>query len=80
MAKNSVSLRNEREENYVRIITASYNADGDLIIAGHDLGDRVQTFFACSEYEYAWAIRAVHLPKLKRALGNPDNLLECSKR
>ncbi|MBX3055330.1 MAG: hypothetical protein KF770_02560 [Anaerolineae bacterium] len=79
MAPSSVILRNEKRENDSRYLAASYNTDGDLIIEGQDLGENVQSFFGCIEYEWTWTIRATNLPSLKQALGNSDNVLESLK-
>lgn len=79
MALSSVILRNEKRENDSRYLAASYNTDGDLIIEGQDLGENVQSFFGCIEYEWTWTIRATNLPSLKQALGNSDNVLESLK-
>ena len=64
----TVVLRNERDENGGRLLEATYNGHGDLVIQGRDWGTEVARFWGGTEYEWAWTIRAAEIPTLLAAL------------
>ena len=74
-----VVLRDERDQNGSRYLSASFSDQGDLVFAGQDLGKAVEEFFGESEYEWFWTVRMAALPALAAALAatlsKPDDLL-----
>ena len=46
-----------------------YNAEGDLVWTGHDLGSAPMAFFGGSDYEFWRTVREANLPALLAALG-----------
>ena len=70
-----VILRQTKDKLGSRYLEARLEPSGDVVIDGQDLGG-VEIFGAgIREYEYAWTIRAVDVPKLAKALGTADNVL-----
>ncbi|HVK55708.1 MAG TPA: hypothetical protein VM532_11845 [Burkholderiales bacterium] len=76
---HSVVLRDERTDGDTRYLGAKYCANGDLLIEGQDIGDRVEAVFGYIEYEWMWTIKSTNLPKLAKALGVKSNLLGALK-
>lgn len=77
--KEKTILRNERNKQGFRFLSAEIQHNGDLIFEGQDIGPVVEEFFGSSEYEWRWTIKAEHIPILQRVLtedGNIINLLE----
>jgi hypothetical protein len=74
---NSVTLRDTRDEDGSRQLSASLKGDGALLIEGQDLGPGVERFFGpgLTEYEWAWIIRPPGVKKLKLALACDDDVL-----
>lgn len=68
-----VTLRSIRDSEGTRYLSASLNANGDLVIDGQDLGPGVEAFFGPGIREYEWArtVRRPHVPTLLAALGGP---------
>ena len=75
----SVVLRDERTESDIRYLNASFNDLGYIVIYGQDIGDGVEKFFGCLEYEWTWTILAGDVSALAKALGAGDNLLAVLK-
>jgi hypothetical protein len=75
----SVVLRNERTQTDIRYLNASFNDHGDVVIYGQDIGDGVEDFFGCREYEWTWTILAGDISALAKALGARKNLLAVLK-
>lgn len=63
-----VTLRDMSEPGNSRSLTASLVGE-DLVIEGRDFGTSVKGVMGSSEYEWAWTIKAAHIPQLKEALG-----------
>lgn len=74
-------LRQTRNEDGTRYLAAKLQANGDIVIEGQDLGNGVERIFGegIREYEWAWTIRAIDVPKLSEVLGSPPNLLKAFK-
>ena len=74
---SSVILRHTRDADGSRYLAARREANGDIVIVGQDLGRGVESVFGggCSEYEWAWTIRAAAVPKLAEALGGVTDVL-----
>src|SRR5213592_2233110 len=53
-----VVLRDERDGKDTRNLQAEINEDGDLVLAGQDLGPTVREFFQTHEYEYFYTTPA----------------------
>ena len=71
----NVVLRNERVDQDSRLLEATYIDQGDLVIQGRDWGAETEDFWGSTEYEWAWTISAVEIPKLLAALNLKENLL-----
>jgi hypothetical protein len=78
---NYVTLRNTRDEEGSRQLSASLKGDGALLIEGQDIGPGVERFFGpgLTEYEWAWIIRPPEVKKLKLALACDDDILAALK-
>lgn len=70
-----VTLRNIKDVDGIRMLEASINDEGDLLISGYDLGDGVERMWGVREYEWEWTVTAANLPLLLNALGVTDYLL-----
>lgn len=75
MNTTHVVLRQTNDVDGLRWLEASINADGDVVIAGQDLGDGVEAALGFREYEWIWTIPARGVPALLAALGTDDNPL-----
>lgn len=66
-----VVLRDLSDARDRRYLAAELTSEGDLLMQGQDLGDGVEAVFGegFREYEWAWTVRAAHVPKLLEALG-----------
>lgn len=73
--KTRAVLRDERTDGDMRYLGVTWSRDGDLVIEGQDLGDRVEAAFGYREYEWIWTIGRADLPRLAEALGTRGNLL-----
>ena len=73
---NYVTLRDTRDEDGSRQLSATLKGDGALLIEGQDLGPGVERFFGpgLTEYEWAWIIRPPGVKTLKLALARDDVL------
>ena len=74
-----VVLKDERGEDGLRYLGASYAENGDLRIEGHDIGAQVDSIFGYREYEWIWTIARTDLTKLATALGTKSSLLDALK-
>lgn len=75
MATNYVVLRDEKNIHDSRLLTASLNAAGDVVIEGRDWGDKVEKLLGEREYEWVWTIASADVPRLRHALGTTSNVL-----
>jgi hypothetical protein len=50
-------------------LSASINAEGDLILSGSDLSSWAKQAFSTDEYEYFYVVKAAHVAQLCAALG-----------
>jgi hypothetical protein len=78
--RKMVMLREEHGKKGSRYFSASYRPGGNLIFEGQDLGAGVREVFGFFEYEWVWTVHASSLPALKKALGNPRDLLLALKK
>ncbi|MFZ2362403.1 MAG: hypothetical protein WA040_23895 [Anaerolineae bacterium] len=71
-----VTLRDTRDEDGTRHLSARLKGDGALLIEGQDLGPGVERFFGpgLTEYEWVWTIRPSGVRTLKLALAADDVL------
>ena len=76
----AVVLRDSEDAEGTRLLMASLNGDGDIVIEGRDYGDGVEKVLGVREYEWAWKIPAGQLPALRRALEADDDVLSALKR
>jgi hypothetical protein len=78
---NYVTLRDSRDEDGSRHLSASLKKDGTLLIEGQDIGLGVERFFGPgqAEYEWAWIIRPPGVRTLKLALACDNDLLAVLK-
>ncbi len=70
-----VVLREERDKDDIRHLSARLLDNGDLLFEGQDLGASVEKFFGYREYEWDWTIKAEHLPAFAKALGTTGEIL-----
>jgi hypothetical protein len=72
-----VVLRQSSDELGSRYVEARTEPSGDVVIMGQDLGQGVEDVFGEGnrEYEWAWTIRAVNVPRMVRALGGSTDAL-----
>ena len=56
-------------------LTGSINKDGDLVLAGSDLGAMVKEMFETDEYEYFYVVKASDVPRVCAALGTTSDAL-----
>lgn len=75
-----ITLRDERNETDARYLSVSLKSGGDIVFEGQDIGDEVRECFNCAEYEWIWTIRAVNVPALNSALGNPKDIGDCLRQ
>jgi hypothetical protein len=73
---NYMTLRDARDEDGRRQLSASLKGDGTLLIEGQDLGPGVERFFGPgqTEYEWAWIIQPPGVRALQLALASDDVL------
>ncbi len=65
---SKVTLRAEIEGSDQRHLWAQIESNGDLVIAGQDLGPSVEQFFGEREYEWAHTIKKQHIPQFLELL------------
>jgi hypothetical protein len=75
MATTHVVLRDEKQPHDSRLLEASLNSAGDVVIEGRDWGDSVEQILGEREYEWAWTIASADVPALLSALGGAGNVL-----
>jgi len=75
-----VVLRDERTKSNRRFLSARHKRKSDLIFEGHDIGDGVGAVWGCTEYEWAWTVKAHDIPKLMLALDVRRKLMTEIKR
>ena len=78
---NYVTLRDTRDEDGSRQLSASLKGDGALLIEGQDIGPGVERFFGpgLTEYEWAWIIQPPGVGMLKLALACGNDILAALK-
>jgi hypothetical protein len=79
-APRVVVLHDSEDAEGTRLLEAFLSSDGDILIQGRDYGDGVEKILGMREYEWAWKIRAGHVPALLRALEADDDVLSALKR
>jgi len=57
------------ESDEIKVLVEAYFENGDLLIDGYDIGERVKEFWGDSDYEYTTRVVAASLPALYAALG-----------
>ncbi len=57
-----------------RILEVELREDGSLLIHGQDFGSDVEAIFGRDEYEWYKTITVDDVPRLRRALGVPDEV------
>jgi hypothetical protein len=74
MNERRIVLRDQRDKDGLRHLSARLNADGALLVEGQDLGPGVSRVFGddITEYEWVHTVAASHVPALVTALGGPD--------
>lgn len=75
MRTTHVVLRDEKSANNSRLLEASFNSAGDVVIEGRDWGDGVEEILGEREYEWSWAIASADVPALLSALEATGNVL-----
>ena len=65
---SKVTLRAEIEGSDQRHVWAQIESNGDLVIAGQDLGPTVVQFFGEREYEWAHTIKKQYIPQFLELL------------
>ena len=75
MTTTHIVLRDEKQANDSRLLEASLNSAGDVVIEGRDWGDSVEQILGEREYEWAWTIASADVPALLKALGATGNVL-----
>lgn len=78
-----VMLRDTQDEDGRRQQSARLQADGTLLVEGHDMGRGVESFFGPGQTEYEWALTILPpgVNKLKLALScNGDVLVALKDR
>ena len=75
--RKKVTLRNLRDNQGIRYLTASLLSDGTLKIEGQDLGEGVERVFGPNncEYEWSYTIQPPDVLALASALGDGGNVL-----
>jgi hypothetical protein len=63
-----VILRDQRDADGVRSLSATHVPGGGIFIEGHDLGAGVERIFGFREYEWTWDIEADAVPAAIAAL------------
>ena len=76
-----VTLRDVKDALGTRQLWATLES-GDVVIQGVDRGKGVSQVFGdgVTEYEWAWTIRAAHVPALLQALGGGTDVLASLQR
>ncbi len=63
--KHSVTLKEARSDNReVSLLEAYFDENGDLVLAGYDLGESVREMWGDSDYEYWRRVKAEHVPEV----------------
>ncbi len=75
MTTYHVILRNVNDSDGSRLLEASINRNGEVVIEGRDYGDGVERIFGVREYEWIWTIPAAEVPVLLRALDASGDVL-----
>jgi hypothetical protein len=75
-----VILRKVNDSDGSRLLRASLNSMGDVIIEGRDYGAGVERIFGVREYEWAWTIPAASVPALLHALEATSDVLSAISR
>ena len=65
---SEVTLRAEIKGSDQRHLWAHVDSNGDLVIAGQDLGPSVEQFFGEREYEWAHSIKKQYIPQFLELL------------
>ena len=63
-----IVLRDQRDADGIRSLTAAHQPGGGIFIEGYDLGDGVERIFGFREYEWTWDIDAEAVPAAIAAL------------
>jgi hypothetical protein len=75
-----VILRKINDSDGSRLLEASLNSNGDVIIEGRDYGAGVERIFGFREYEWSWTIPAASVPALLQALEATSDVLSAISR
>jgi hypothetical protein len=63
--KHSITLKEVRSsDGEVSLLQAYIDDNGDLVLAGYDLGESVREVWGDSDYEYWRRVRAEHVPEV----------------
>lgn len=71
--RQSVDFENRRDEAGLTRRSVHLDDDGSLTIEGHDLGDAVEQFWGCREYEFERRIDLAGVARLRATLGVQDH-------
>jgi len=74
--KKYVVLRDERNPGDSRHLSAEIKQNGDLVIAGQDIGSGVEGIFGSSEYEWFLTIKSENRQKLADAFDEQGHILD----
>lgn len=80
MTSSHVILRKVNDSDGSRLLEASVNPSGDVVIEGRDYGSGVERIFGVREYEWIWTIPAAMVPALLHALEASDDVLSALSR
>ena len=82
MHGGSVILRDFRDEDGTRYLSASLSEEGNLVIEGQDSGDGVAKVFGAGirEYEWIWTILSVDVPTLLLAMESTSDALVAMRK
>ena len=71
-----VVLREQQTAGDSRFLSAKLNDSGDLVFEGQDMGTGVQEVLGCSEYEWAWTVKASDITLFNQALDVKGEILQ----
>ena len=79
MTTSHVVLRDVKDADGSRLLQASLNSGGDIVVEGWDFGAGVERVFGVHEYEWVWTIPAASVGALLRALQTSGDVLSALK-
>ena len=79
MTTSHVVLRDVKDADGSRLLQASLNSKGDIVIEGRDFGAGVERVFGYREYEWVWTISGASVGTLLHALQATGDVLSALK-